>query len=239
MVGGQKLARHLAIGDIHGCFNALLTLVDFVGINSNDTLITLGDYVNRGPNTKAVLEWLIRQHSSGRLVPLRGNHEIMMLNAREDADAHRIWLDVGGRQTLESYAPFAGDKGQISDVPDEHWDFLENHLRASYETDRHFFVHANAHPDMAIGDQPDFMLYWEPFQFPAIHESGKVMVCGHTSQRSGLPLNHGHAVCIDTWACGRGWLTCLDVDSGMIWQANEARETRRMFLEDLEDRQDS
>ncbi len=235
MAGEQKLARHLAVGDIHGCFNALRTLVDFIGINSNDTLITLGDYVNRGPDTKAVLEWLIRQHAGGQLIALRGNHEIMMLNARENADAYKIWLDVGGRQTLESYAPFEGGNGRISDIPDEHWDFLENNLRASCETDRHFFVHANAYPNMAIDDQPDFMLYWEPFQFPAIHESGKIMVCGHTSQRSGLPLNHGHAVCIDTWACGRGWLTCLDVDSGMIWQANEACETRRMFLDDLKE----
>ncbi len=87
---------------------------------------------------------------------------------------------------------------------------------------------------MPIDDQPDSMLYWKPFQFPAAHESGKTMICGHSSQKSGLPLNHGHAVCIDTWACGRGWLTCLHVESGMLWQANEAGETRRVFLEDLE-----
>lgn len=59
------------------------------------------------------------------------------------------------------------------------------------------------------------------------------MVCGHSSQKSGLPLNHGHAICIDTWACGQGWLTCLDVESGKVWQANEARETRHFSLDDL------
>ena len=228
------MGRHLAIGDIHGCFKSLRTLVDFVGVNPDDTIITLGDYVNRGPNTNAVLDWLIQKHATGQLVALRGNHEIMMLNAREDDESYKIWLDVGGRSTLASYSPFDVDGGSITDIPDHHWHFLENNLLSSYEIDRYFFVHANAHPNMPIDEQPDFMLYWEPFNSPAAHESGKTMVCWHSSQRSGLPLNHSHAVCIDTWACGRGWLTCLHVESGMMWQANEAGETRRMFLEDLD-----
>jgi hypothetical protein len=53
----------------------------------------------------------------------------------------------------------------------------------------------------------------------------KIMVCGHTSPKSGLPLSIGHAVFIDTWACGHGWLTCLDVRSGRYWQANQSRQT--------------
>jgi serine/threonine protein phosphatase 1 len=75
------------------------------------------------------------------------------------------------------------------------------------------------------------MLYWESFDDPPPHESGKVMVCGHTSQKSGKPRNLGHAVCIDTWACGEGWLTCLDAESGRYWQANQRGETRRGWLE--------
>jgi len=228
------MGRHLAIGDIHGCFNSLCKLIEFVDVRSDDTLITLGDYVNRGPNTNAVIDWLIHRHATGHLIALRGNHEIMMLNALDDEKSHIIWLDVGGRSTLSSYSPFEGDGGEISDIPDHHWYFLENELLPSYETPRHFFVHANAYPNMPISDQPDSMLYWEPFRFPAPHVSGKTMVCGHSSQKSGLPLDHGHAVCIDTWACGRGWLTCLDVESGMLWQANEAGETRGMRLEDLD-----
>lgn len=226
--------RHLAIGDIHGCFDSLRTLVDFVGVNADDTLVTLGDYVNRGPNTNAVIDWLISQHATGRLVALRGNHEIMMLNARDNAGSFETWLAVGGRQTLASYAPFDGDAGKITDIPDHHWHFLEHRLVASYEIETHFFVHANAYPSLPLEDQPDVMLYWEPFHFPARHQSGKTMICGHSSQKSGLPLNHGHAVCIDTWACGGGWLTCLEVQSGTIWQANEAGETRQMRLDELE-----
>ena len=61
------------------------------------------------------------------------------------------------------------------------------------------------------------------------------MVCGHTIQESGLPLSNGHSICIDTWAYGAGWLTCLDVESGTIWQANEAGEHRSLTLDELEE----
>jgi serine/threonine protein phosphatase 1 len=139
------------------------------------------------------------------------------------------WLDNGGDATLFSYSPL-GDVGTILDVPDEHWAFLDG-CRNWYETDSHFFVHANAYADMPLDEQPDFMLLWEQFNEPLPHQSGKIMVCGHTPQHSGRPKNLGHAVCIDTWAHGRGWLTCLDVSTGRYWQANEMGETRSDWLE--------
>ena len=76
-------------------------------------------------------------------------------------------------------------------------------------------------------EQPVFILRWEFFNDPPPHESGKVMVCGHTPQRNGRPRNIGHAICIDTGA-GKpdGWLTCLDAGGGRIYQANQAGETR-------------
>jgi serine/threonine protein phosphatase 1 len=114
----------------------------------------------------------------------------------------------------------------MSDVPDAHWQFLEEGLRAWYETPTHFFVHANYYPHRPLTEQPEDMLYWEKFNDPRPHQSGKIMVCGHTPQKSGIPRNVGHAICIDTWAYGNGWLTCLDVDSGKYWQANQRRETR-------------
>jgi serine/threonine protein phosphatase 1 len=222
--------RHLAIGDIHGCLRALTTLVEYVGFESDDVLITLGDYVDRGPDSRAVLDWLIAFASTGRLVPLRGNHDLMMLQARDDVPTFEDWIGFGGDATLASYCP-VGDAGTLADVPDEHWEFLENGLLPWYETDMHFFVHANACPDLPLCEQPDYMLYWESFGDPPAHESGKTMVCGHTSQKSGLPLNIGHAVCIDTWVYGEGWLTCLDPASGEYWQANQSGETRRGRLE--------
>ena len=219
------MPRNLAIGDIHGCATALDALLQAVGLRDDDVVVTLGDYVDRGPDSKGVIDRLLELDRTHRLVALRGNHEIMMVGARDDPAADG-WLDVGGDAALLSYG------GGLNDVPETHWRFIEG-LRPYFETDGHFFVHANAFPDMPLAEQPDFMRYWE-FLAEAVvpHESGKTMVCGHTSQKSGLPRNLGHAVCIDTWACGRGWLTCLHVESGRIWQAKQSGETRTLWLDE-------
>jgi len=217
--------RNLAIGDIHGCFSALTALAAYVPLRSDDFLILLGDYVDRGPNSYAVLDWLLHRARRSPLAALRGNHELMMLRAQESKEALDVWLSYGGDATLASYSPF-GDPGRLIDVPDEHFYFLENETVAWYEIKTHFFVHANAYPHCALADQPDAMLYWESFADPAPHQSGKVMICGHTPQKSGQPLNRGHAVCIDTWVYGKGWLTCLDVKTGQYWQANQRGQTR-------------
>jgi serine/threonine protein phosphatase 1 len=119
----------------------------------------------------------------------------------------------------------------LEDVPEAHWRFMESSCKAYYETDTHFFVHANAYPDISLDEQPDYMLYWEQFNDPPPHESGKIMVCGHTPQRNGQPRSVGHAICIDTRAHAGGWLTCLDVMSGRYWQANEQRQVRKGVIE--------
>lgn len=222
--------RHLAIGDIHGCFQALRTLEKCVPFRADDEIVLLGDYVDRGPETCAVLDWLVIRARTHKLVALRGNHEIMMLNAHAGKDMLRSWLSCGGKQTLASYSPFE-DGGKLADVPDDHWRFLDKQLRPYHEIDSHFFVHANAFPEMPLAEQPDLMLYWEKLHEPPPHESGKVMVCGHTPQKSGLPLSLGHAVCLDTLAYGGGWLTCLDVKTGQYWQANQKGEHRSDYLD--------
>jgi serine/threonine protein phosphatase 1 len=203
-----------------------------VPFQADDIIITLGDYVNRGPESSAVIDWLIACHKRGQLIALRGNHEIMMLDARSSDEAFNRWIECGGDATLTSYSHF-GDKGSLVDISDTHWHFLEEHTRAWYETSTHFFVHANAYPDYPLEEQPDFMLFWEQFDHSSPHVSGKVMVCGHTSQKAGLPLNLGHAVCIDTWACGKGWLTCLDAASGRYWQSNQQGQSRMGWIDEL------
>ncbi len=89
--------RTLAIGDIHGCLNALTNLLDFIAPAPDDQLVTLGDYVDRGPNSRGVLEMLIDLHAKGRLVALRGNHEEMMLESRTNDDTRAMWQLCGGR----------------------------------------------------------------------------------------------------------------------------------------------
>jgi len=204
-------------------------LADVVSIRPDDLIVTLGDYVDRGPNSAAVLDWLIAKSKANTLVALRGNHEIMMLRARDDESQIREWLANGGDTTLSSYSPL-GDPGRLIDVHDEHWDFLANRCRDWYETDSHILVHANAYADMSLDEQPEFMLFWEQFDNPPRHQSGKIMVCGHTPQKSGRPKNLEHAICIDTWAHGKGWLTCLDTATGRYWQANQRGEQRADYL---------
>jgi serine/threonine protein phosphatase 1 len=228
------LSRHLAIGDIHGCHNALTTLLDFVAPGSDDVIVTLGDYVDRGPDTAAVIDFLIGLDKTNKLVPLRGNHEIMMLDSREQKSWFHSWLSYGGKETLNSYSLAADDAGSIDRIPEPHLDFLENRLQSFHECESHFFVHAYAETDKALPDQADSSLYWRRYINPEPHCSGKIMVCGHTAQRSGMPAHNNNSICIDTWAHGEGWLTCLDVESDTVWQANEAGDKRQFMLDEVE-----
>ena len=212
--------RLFAIGDIHGCSVALKRLDEEIGFRATDTIVTLGDYVDRGPDSCGVIDFLIHLRSRSNLIVLRGNHEIMMLRAQHDRSLLTEWLANGGDRTLDSYEAMSFD-----DVPELHWDFLHSTV-AYHETQRDFFVHANAYADIPLADQPDYMLFWEFFGHPSLHQSGKRMVCGHTAQRSGQPLDVGHAVCIDTFAHGGGWLTCLEARSNFYWQATQNGEIR-------------
>jgi serine/threonine protein phosphatase 1 len=220
--------RTLAIGDIHGCSTALAALLDAVRPAAEDRLVVLGDYVDRGPDSSGVLDRLIALYAEGRLTAaLRGNHEQMMLEARDSRDACRMWLACGGRAAVASYPGYRGDPFELSLIPEAHWAFVEHCCVDYYETDTHFFVHGNAFYDIPLDEQPWEMLRWEQFQLPAPHVSGKVMVCGHTRQRSGRPRYVGHGVCIDTGVYDAdGWLTCLDLAAGRYWQANQRGEVR-------------
>jgi serine/threonine protein phosphatase 1 len=223
--------RTLAIGDIHGCLIALTTLLDLVAPTPEDRLITLGDYVDRGPDSRGVLELLVDLHAKGRLVALRGNHEEMMVASRTSEAMRRMWLTCGGRETLASYGAPALDAADLDIVPPAHWRFLEESCVDWFETDSHFFVHANAKADLHLDAQPREMLLWETLYVPCVHTSGKVMVCGHTRQLSGRPRNYGSTVCIDTGAHAcEGWLTCLDVDIGRYWQADQKGRRREGML---------
>lgn len=224
--------RILAIGDIHGCSTAFEELIAAVDLQPEDRVVTLGDYVDHGPDSKGILNRLIALHDTGQLVALRGNHERMMLQAYKNSALELSWLNCGGDKTLASYS-VTSEAGKLADVPDNHWDFLEKVCVNWYETDTHLFVHANAHPEMPLAQQPEHILLWEPFEYAHQHCSGKTLVCGHTVQTSGIPCHMGHAVCIDTWVYGKGWLTCWDTISGRVWQANQSAEVRTAWIDEF------
>ncbi|WP_234824114.1 metallophosphoesterase family protein [Bremerella cremea] len=224
--------RTLAIGDIHGCLTALDTLLEFVDPAVEDQIVTLGDYVDRGPDSQGVIERILALQKQHSVVCLRGNHEIMMQEGRHDEMAFHTWAMYGGEETLLSYGPPEEEflPEHMARIPESHWLFLDETCRRYHETDTHIFVHANAWPSLSLADQSDSVLFWERFANNGPHCSGKTVICGHSSQKSGWPLNVGHSICIDTWIYGDGWLTCLDVASGQFWQANEKAERRTGLL---------
>lgn len=223
--------RTLAIGDIHGCLRALTTLINAVAPRPDDLLVTLGDYVDRGPDSKGVLDYLVDLHATGQLVALRGNHDRMMLDARDGADGY-LWLACGGQATLRSYSVAAYLEYDLADVPESHWDFLERRCVNWHEAETHFFVHGSVLPHLSLAEQPTEVLLWEKVYADSTtaHCSGKVMICGHTRQASGDILDLGHTLCIDTGAYGGGWLTCLEVETGRWWQASQGGELRQGSL---------
>ena len=98
--------RVLAIGDIHGCSRALDHLVSAIGLRKRDQIVALGDYVDRGPDSAGVINRLLDLRKKHRLICLRGNHEQLMLDARQGNDRFIEWLHSGGQQTLfASYQP--------------------------------------------------------------------------------------------------------------------------------------
>jgi serine/threonine protein phosphatase 1 len=224
--------RLLAFGDIHGCLGHLDDLLAWVAPTPADRLVFLGDYVDRGPDTRGVINRLIELKQRLPAVCLRGNHEVMMLAARHGSRSDRKeWLSVGGTQALGSYGPAMGVSGAFTDVPDGHWEFLENDLLPYFETDRFIFVHAGLYPDLPLDEQPDDMLYWEFLPDAMRHDSGKTVICGHTSQRSGAPKTVPGAVCIDTGAFAGGWLTCLDAVCGRYWQVDALGRRREGWVD--------
>ena len=216
--------RTLAIGDIHGCHVALITLLELVEPKPPDRIIFLGDYIDRGPASRQVVESLLKLGRQHAAVFLRGNHEVMILDAREDVLKSNLWQSYGGLEALESYdAIFKQDWAEF--IPSTHWKFFEQTARY-FETQSHIFIHACLDAEIDMDDQPDWLLYWEFVDRLRPHKSGKRIICGHSPQQSGQILDLGFALCLDTGAVNGGWLTCLDVTSGHWWQATEKRQTR-------------
>jgi serine/threonine protein phosphatase 1 len=112
--------RTIAIGDVHGCWRALVSLLKMIGPKCDDTLIMLGDYVDRGDHSRKVIETLIAIGQQCHLIPLMGNHEEMMFQVVAERRSPERWLKFGGNKTLESY----GFSGDFSVFPADHVAFL-------------------------------------------------------------------------------------------------------------------
>jgi serine/threonine protein phosphatase 1 len=213
-----------AIGDIHGCLDKLRSLeakiiADSQQIGGDKLIITLGDYIDRGPNSAQVLNWLGRDIAGLKRICLRGNHEAMFLEAFARPQACDDWLAFGGRQTLVSYgidpdsfiAMGARARGQVLEslVPPRHLDLLRD-CRSLVTIGEFVFVHAGIRPGVPLERQRDEDLLWirEPF-LSSPHGLSMRVVHGHT--KGAQPVLTEHRICVDTGAYEGGPLTALRI----------------------------
>lgn len=216
--------RLIAIGDIHGYSKSLTALIAAIDPQPADTIVPLGDYVDRGMDVRGVIDTLIALSNRCQLVPILGNHDEMLLEIRSGADeAFHDWLSFGGTTTLHSY-----DCSHPREIPDEHIAFLENCL-PYFETENYFFVHASYISDLSLDAHPTEVLRWASIRGvpPQPHISGKIAIVGHTAQKNHEILDLGHLVCVDTHIYGRGWLTAMDVKNRVLWQVDDSGKLRR------------
>lgn len=199
--------RLIAIGDIHGCDAAFDKLLEQIQPQPEDTLVTLGDYVNRGPDSRKVLDRLLALRHECHLVPLLGNHDELLLEG----------MRLQEIENSKSRDAGFGDE----EFSREHRRLLED-CRLYFETETHLFMHACYEHNRSMQNQDPDVLVWQRIRnkWPKPHQSGKIAVVGHTPQRSGEILDLGHVICLDTYCWGGGWLTGYDVREGQIWQVD-------------------
>ncbi|MBB3204633.1 serine/threonine protein phosphatase 1 [Rhodopirellula rubra] len=209
--------RLIAIGDIHGFNKPLQTLLGAIKPAPEDLIVTLGDYVDRGPDSKGVIDTLIELGQKTQLVALQGNHEEMMLNVVRGDEPHHAWLRYGGVETLESY----NFDGEMNFLPPEHEAFY-NSLGDYFIHDQFFFTHAAYDPNLEMDQQPTELLRWHSLRagIPDPHFSGRTAVVGHTANHEAEILDVGHLICLDTNCYGGGLLTAMELPSKRVWQSN-------------------
>ena len=198
-----------AIGDIHGCFHKLEGLLNKVNIDlAQDTLIFMGDYIDRGPGSFEVVERLLdlKKQFPG-IIFLKGNHEKMLIDYLTGLDKV-TYLYNGGRQTLESYLRHAPtDAHQI--IPGPHLEFFKA-LPLYYETADYIFVHAGLKDKVPLAEQKAEDLLWIRDQFvKSKYDFGKRVIFGHTPFHE--PLVQPNKIGIDTGAVYDNKLTCLEL----------------------------
>lgn len=167
--------RLIAIGDIHGDIVKLNSLLKKLRLKKNDTVVFLGDYIDRGYHSKEVIERLIELSKKINCIFLKGNHEDMLLKILQTKKEEDIaeWLMSGGITTYDNY-------GDFPTMLSMHRDFLEN-LKLYYLTEGYLFVHAGIRPDKALDEQEkeDFLWIRDNFIYKS-HNLKQKIIFGHT-----------------------------------------------------------
>jgi serine/threonine protein phosphatase 1 len=201
--------RTFIVGDIHGCLDMLKRLMDKIDWHPDrDRLIFLGDYIDRGRDSRGVIEYILEvMRMSSSVECLLGNHESTLIDFLEGRDPVTFFLN-GGAATLNSYRLHQPTEAEAL-IPEEHLYFVKS-LRKWIEMDDYYVVHAGFRPGVDVGDQTLEDLLWirEPFIF-SNHDFGKKVIFGHTPFSE--PLVMDNKIGLDTGAVYGNKLTCLEL----------------------------
>lgn len=199
--------KTLVIGDVHGYFKELMRALENASYEDGDRIIALGDYIDRGPRSREVIEFLVKLRKDSRNIFLRGNHEEYLIRALTgDTHVYGILMDNGFASTLKDYGvdlrtlsySQAGrhyveregkhillDSQELplflrSVIPAEHITFISA-TQYKYETDRFFFSHAGAEPCIPLHEQrtTDFLWGTDSFFLKQQYSYGKTLIFGH------------------------------------------------------------
>ena len=207
------MQRFFSIGDIHGCLDKLMALMGLINVDwADDTVVFMGDYIDRGPDPKQVVDYVMGlREKHERVVCLRGNHEAMFLNYL-DRREEEIFLCNGGRDTLRSYGILPDAADRKAKLPPKHLEFFRA-LLPFYETEKYLFVHDGERPGIPMKLQDPHDLIWIRHEFfMSAHGMKKIVVFGHTPFRA-EPFVGENMIGIDTGAVYGGTLTCLELPS--------------------------
>lgn len=222
------------IGDIHGCADELDVLLRGMQPGRGDVLCFLGDYIDRGPASRAVLDLLVElSRGPATCTFLRGNHEDMFLDflGRAGGRFGDVYLENGGASTLRSYglAPRRSPELQSS-LPPDHLRFLDD-LQLTAEFEHSICVHAGLRPTVPLDRQSaEDMLWIRDDFFTVPHAFGKVVLYGHTPRQS-VEIAPPYRIGLDTGLVYGGALSCLQLEIATLWQV--ARHSKEIVSREI------
>ncbi len=214
--------RLFAIGDIHGCPDELAAMIRKIAPREADTVVFVGDYVDRGPSARDVVEQLLElEQGRAETVFLKGNHEDMMLSFLGHPGHYgESFLFNGGEVTLDSYGVTESElEHAIEYLPERHVRFFDG-LATSYLRPPYLFVHAGVVPTRHFEEQQVDDLLWirQEFIFNP-HVLGETVVFGHTPLRA-VMLDLPYKIGIDTGLVYGGKLSCVEFSEGVLYQVS-------------------
>ena len=208
------MTRYIAIGDIHGMIDELKALMAAIPFQTEDMLVFLGDYIDRGTDSKAVLDYLMALDIPNQKVFLRGNHDDMFLQRLTSRSHCRCWLGNGGLKCIKDFGI-----SDLTQFPPQYDLWMRQTLHFYEPKDSNLiFVHAGINPDFPLDNQTEQDLLWIRDAFlTSKKDFGRIVVHGHTPHMGGVEVKPNR-INVDTGSCFGGRLSCviLNADGSVV-----------------------